>query len=75
MTDIPTQHKPFTPSCGNCKYFSVEPKNLQQGNCRKNAPICYPVVTQTGVLSWNAFPLVLREQWCGEFSLKKESLI
>ena len=51
------------PSCQNCSFFLTEPKE-DLGFCRRYPPI----VISVGEDEYDTtFPVVARDEWCGEF--------
>ncbi len=60
-----------SPTCGSCKHFKSDPRNLQMGHCRRFPPVAMPLPNpRGGIMSWGDFAPVNREQSCGEYAVK-----
>ena len=57
--------------CSMCKfYFITDPRNLQQGECRRLPLQYFLQPTQQGIMSMCGFPVTRGMNWCGEFQAK-----
>lgn len=61
------------PNCVNCKFYEVDPANLDAGVCRKRAPIAIPIpVGPQSVQVKSTFPPTKAVNWCGDHKWKVE---
>lgn len=49
--------------CCNCKFYSIMPSDLKQGECRRFPPAVFPIPNGKVTL----FPAVVQSWSCGEF--------
>lgn len=57
--------------CVNCKYYSINSRNLKQGECVRYPPIPYPLPDGLGNMGVvTVYPQIKQEQTCGEFESK-----
>lgn len=63
-------------ACANCKYFVAEVNKKRgedhDGECRRYPPV-YSGSVREGFRVYNQFwfPIVQKDEWCGEFDIEK----
>lgn len=59
-------------TCANCKFFSIDPQDVRQGNCRRFPPKIIALPSRGGVSVNGMFPPVNAGAFCGEHKPKME---
>lgn len=62
------------PYCKDCVYSTEVDDFRRQLHCRKNPPIVFPVMSQSGQVNLvSAWPTVKAGDFCGEFKPKSDT--
>lgn len=66
-------------NCGNCKFSSLRPGDMNQRECHRYPPTTAHIMVQTarGQAGWNTYsspPIVKPQNWCGEWAPHIERL-
>jgi len=55
------------PQCCKCAYYRINPQNLSQGACTRFPPIAHPIQQQSKLSIMTIFPVVKKDEFCGEY--------
>lgn len=57
-------------TCSSCKFYHIDPRKVNEGECRINPPAVNLVAAPRGVQILGSFPPIGGIGWCGKHSKK-----